>query len=94
MIRLFCLLVLVAAFCTGAAKVETFTVATSAPNNRQLEFAVRLPERITPQSRIMVLFGGRNWTGEKTLNTYHFDELADKHSLFLLSPSFRDRSYW
>lgn len=30
----------------------------------------------------------------KTLNTYHFDELADKHSLFLLSPSFRDRSYW
>ena len=83
MIRLFCLLVLAAAFCAGAAKVETFTVATSAPNNRQLEFAVRLPERITPQSRIMVLFGGRNWKAAQTLKAYRFDRLADRYGLAL-----------
>lgn len=42
----------------------------------------------------MVLFGGRNWPGNQTLKTYAFDELADTHSLFLLSPSFKDRDYW
>ena len=42
----------------------------------------------------MVLFGGRNWPGDKTLKTYDFNELADRHGLFLLSPSFRDRDYW
>ena len=57
-------------------------------------FIFRAPQKVSSNSRIMILFGGRNWAGEKTLNTYHFDELADKHSLFLLSPSFRDRSYW
>ena len=57
-------------------------------------FIFRAPQKVSSNSQIMILFGGRNWTGEKTLNTYHFDELADKHSLFLLSPSFRDRSYW
>ena len=50
-------------------------------------FIFRAPQKVSSNSRIMILFGGRNWTGEKTLNTYHFDELADKHSLFLLSPS-------
>ena len=57
-------------------------------------FIFRAPQKVSSNSRIMILFGGRNWAGEKTLNAYHFDELADKHSLFLLSPSFRDRSYW
>ena len=94
MSRLFCLLVLAAAFCAGAAKVETFTVATSAPNNRRLEFAVRLPERITPQSRIMVLFGGRNWKAAQTLKAYRFDRLADRYGLVLLAPSFFNDDYW
>lgn len=57
-------------------------------------FALRVPEKYDENSRIMVLFGGRNWPGEKTLKTYHFDQLADRHSLFLISPSFKDREYW
>ena len=42
----------------------------------------------------MVLFGGRNWKGADTLKRFRFDDLADRHRLILLSPSFRDRNYW
>ena len=59
-----------------------------------IEFHYRIPEKYDVKSKIMVLFGGRNWLGEKTLKTYNFNELADKHSVFLLSPSFKDRDYW
>ena len=42
----------------------------------------------------MVLFGGRNWNGDKAIKTFNFEELADKYSLMLLSPSFKDNEYW
>lgn len=60
----------------------------------QQEFIWRRPRELRPDSRILVLFGGRNWPGEKTLRTFDFDELADRHQLILLSPSFKDREYW
>lgn len=41
-----------------------------------------------------VLFGGRNWSGDKAIKTFNFDVLADKYSLILLSPSFKDNEYW
>ena len=31
-----------------------------------------------------VLFGGRNWRGDKAIKTFNFDVLADKYSLILL----------
>lgn len=52
------------------------------------------PPRNNGNARIMVLFGGRNWPGDKTLRTYQFEALAGKHNLVLLSPSFRDNNYW
>ena len=52
------------------------------------------PPRNRSNARIMVLFGGRNWPGDKTLRTYKFGALAEKHNLILLSPSFRDNNYW
>ena len=58
------------------------------------EFAYRVPQSYGTNAQIMVLFGGRNWPGDKTLKTFHFDELADRHGIFLLSPSFHDRDYW
>lgn len=93
MIIILCLLLSFAAFCADTDNFETFKVATSIPN-QQIEFAVRLPERITPKTRIMVLFGGRNWKGIDTLKRFRFDELAEKHNLILLSPSFKDNNYW
>lgn len=58
------------------------------------EFVYRVPQSICTNSQIMVLFGGRNWPGETTLKRYDFADFADRHSLFLLSPSFYDRDYW
>lgn len=59
-----------------------------------VDFHCRVPGHHDANSGIMVLFGGRNWPGDKTLATFRFDLLADKHRLFLLSPSFQDRNYW
>lgn len=59
-----------------------------------VRFFYRAPSRASRTSRIMVLFGGRNWTGDKTLMVFHFDDLAERHNLFLLSPSFKNREYW
>ena len=69
------------------AAIETFTVD-------DIEFACRLPKNLGYNSRIMVLFGGRNWKGEKAIRMFKFDELADKDSLILISPSFKDNEYW
>ena len=59
-----------------------------------VDFHYRIPQKYDAKSKIMILFGGRNWQGERTLKTYNFNALADKHSVFLLSPSFKDRDYW
>lgn len=59
-----------------------------------VRFHYRIPQQLRNDSRIMVLFGGRNWPGDKTIKIFQFDALADRHGLILLSPSFRDREYW
>lgn len=66
---------------------ETFSV-------NGIEFAYRLPQKQNASTRIMVLFGGRNWKGENTLKAFNFNEFADKYNLILLSPSFKDNDYW
>jgi hypothetical protein len=77
-----------ATFCVaGAAKGGTLNV-------EGVEIVWREPAARSPESRIMVLFGGRDWPGERTLREYAFDGLADRHSLFLLAPSFRGGAYW
>lgn len=69
-------------------------IRTEAPNNRRVQFLYRLPPGLNAGSRIMVLFGGRNWKAADTLPRYGFDAFADKHNLILLSPTFRDDDYW
>lgn len=59
-----------------------------------VDFHYRKPGKYNNASKIMILFGGRNWSGDKTLASYGFNDLADRHNLFLLSPSFKDRNYW
>ena len=81
------LLALVSALSAEFSGGETLTVGGT-------EFIYRVPPNYGTNAQIMVLFGGRNWPGEKTLKTFHFDELADRRGLFLLSPSFHDRDYW
>lgn len=59
-----------------------------------IEFTYTLPLKVDSNTRIMVLFGGRNWQGGKAIKTYNFTDLANKYSLILLSPSFKDNEYW
>ena len=57
---------------------------------------VRLPppRGYSAKSRIAVLFGGRNWPGDKTLRAFGFDGMADTNRLFLVAPSFSVGEYW
>ena len=62
-----------------------------------VRFWYRMPALSAPSNTvqgILVLFGGRNWSGEKTLAAYACDALADQHRLILLSPSFSAENYW
>lgn len=57
-------------------------------------FALRAPAAFTGKSRIAVIFGGRNWHGEKALHEFRFGDMADREGLFLVSPSFFKGEYW
>ena len=49
-----------------SAKIEFIKIAN-------VEFAYRLPKTINANTRIMVLFGGRNWQGQKALTAFNFN---------------------
>jgi poly(3-hydroxybutyrate) depolymerase len=82
----------------AADTYSRLTIDTSAPNNQKTEIIYLLPNVTFNDTKkkqcLLVLFGGRNWLGEKALDTYHFDELADQYHIVLLSPSFKDDDYW
>ena len=59
-----------------------------------VSFLCRVPETFTPDSRVAVLFGGRDWSAEKTLAAFGFDGVADTNQVFLLAPSFAGDDYW
>ena len=82
----------------SAGEITSFNIATKAPQNRSVKMILRIPANFTFKDaesyRIMVLFGGRNWPGEKTIKAYNFVKMADKHNIFLISPSFKNDKYW
>jgi poly(3-hydroxybutyrate) depolymerase len=90
------LAVLLSVWATGAVIAGEFrqlTVTTSAPANRNVVFAYRLPQG-RPVEKIMVVFGGRNWEAERTLKQIDFRPLADRFGLLLVAPGFKDDDYW
>lgn len=58
------------------------------------EFVCRVPLKYDGASRVIVLFGGRNWPGAKALKEFGFGPLADRERAFLVSPSFSKGEYW
>lgn len=81
-----------------ADEIVKFKIKTDSEQNKELVFALRVPENYSQADsekyRIIVLFGGRNWDAKKTIKTYNLNKLAEKHSLLILSPSFKDNDYW
>jgi hypothetical protein len=96
--KLLVIIFLISTINAFAVELEKFAINTKTAHNSSLTFWFRVPKSYKKDSggqyRIMVLFGGRNWTGNKTINTYRFNDLADKYKLILLSPSFKDDEYW
>jgi hypothetical protein len=95
MMFIFILMTLLSAL---AGEITSFNIPTKAPQNKNVKMVLRIPANFSPKDaknyRVMVLFGGRNWQGEKTIKAYNFVKLADEHKIFLLSPSFKNDSYW
>ena len=85
-------------FALSAGEFKRFYIPTKAPQNRSLEIVYRLPVNYSRSNardcKIMVLFGGRNWLGEKAIKAYDFVKMADKYKLFLIAPSFKNDEYW
>jgi len=92
------LFILMASFFASAGEISSFNIATNAPQNRNVKMVLRVPANFnfndTEDYRIMVLFGGRNWPGERTIKVYNFVKMADKYKIFLVSPSFKNDEYW
>jgi len=96
-VKIILLLLLAGSGWSGNADTfRTLSVATTAPANRTVEFAYRLPEASAADRirAVMVVFGGRNWSGESALRRIDFRELADRFKILLLSPGFKDDEYW
>ncbi|MFA6568748.1 MAG: hypothetical protein WCS96_11095 [Victivallales bacterium] len=78
--------------------IGTFNIQTPSKGNSILEIAVRVPGGYSRQAAgkfgVLVLFGGRNWEGRRTIETYRFNEFADRYGMFIVSPSFKDDEYW
>ena len=85
-------------FSTLADEIKTFDISTKAPQNKNVKMVLRVPsgfsEKDAASCHIMVLFGGRNWPGKRTIKTYNFVKIADKYKIFLVSPSFVNNEYW
>lgn len=94
-------LVLIVSFFQQAGSAATtphVVVQTQAPNNRELKIWYRVPrhyhEKQVRESRVLVIFGGRNTGGERWMEKGKFTDWADANHIFLVSPSYRDDQYW
>lgn len=95
-VALFLLPLLLAA---APATVESVTVKTRAPNNREAPVHYRVPkdyDAARPEKyRILVIFGGRNSSGKNEAGgALGWGAWADEYGIFLVSPGFRDDEYW
>lgn len=92
------LALIMSTFLASDGEITNFNISTNAPQNKAVKMVLRIPAGFSKKDAksycVMVLFGGRNWQGEKTIKAYNFVKMADKHKLFLLSPSFKNDNYW
>ena len=59
-----------------------------------VEVVYMIPDGVRHDSRILVLFGGRGWSGEKTITELGFREWAIKRNWCIVAPSFSKGEYW
>ena len=59
-----------------------------------VEVVYAVPDGVRHDSRIMVLFGGRGWPGERSIAEFGFREWALARNWCIVSPSFAKGEYW
>lgn len=98
---IFCIALLTIPAAAGdkADNVFSVSVRTKAPSNKILKVWYRVPSNYKPGGtslyRVLVLFGGRNCTGEKQAEgMLGFDKWADENDAFLVAPGYKDDDYW
>ncbi len=83
----------------SAAELGYVAVKTQAPSNKEVKVHYRVPENFQENPgqlyRVLVIFGGRNSTGEAPAKGgMGFAEWADDLQIFIVSPGFKDDDYW
>ena len=71
----------------AVGKIEITTVGG-------VEVVYMIPDGVRHDSRILVLFGGRGWSGEKAIAELGFREWAIKRNWCIVAPSFSKGEYW
>lgn len=84
---------------SGPAAVESVSVRTPAPENRNVTVYYRVPKDYDPARpesyRVLVIFGGRNCSGQAEAGgRLGWGAWADEQGVFLVSPGFKDDEYW
>lgn len=92
------LLIICVTAAAGPATVGSVEVKTRAPENRVVTVHYRVPANYDGNSktayRVLILFGGRNTTGQSEVNSLGWGEWADRYGVFVVSPGFKNDDYW
>ena len=59
-----------------------------------VEVVFVVPKNVRPDSRILILLGGRNWSGAKSVREFGFARWAVSRGWSIIAPSFAKGEYW
>ena len=68
------------------------TLSDTDINGVDVVFAV--PRVVCADSRVLILVGGRGWSGEKAIRELGFEKWAEESNWCIISPSFANGEYW
>ena len=76
----------------GAKQNDKVKIATDVVKG--IEVVSVVPEDVRPDARILVLVGGRGWTGARSVRDLGFAKWAVSRGWCLIAPSFSKGEYW
>lgn len=81
-----------------AEVIDYVTVQGKGAENKECQIWYRVPKTYDADTkklyRVLVFFGGRNFSGKTQMGYGNWNKWLDKNQIFLISPSFRNEDYW
>ena len=97
-LAIICVFLPLVAIWGAEAKIDHVKVQGKGTENRECEIWYRVPKDYDANSkalyRVLVYFGGRNFSGKTQMGYKDWHEWLDKNGIFLVSPSFKNENYW